>query len=558
MKKYSFNPSKTIPAACLSVLLWTGQLAAAGGQPASAGAALPPATENAIEKTAHLQEAGMLVAQGRTALTGGNYKLAAGIFAQALKLDPENLMAFYGLGAAALMSGNAKEAIPYFTRAAELNPSYWPAYTGRGKAFFDAGNIPAAETDLRKAVRINPGETRSRLILADILRTEGKGTEAATEYTAILDAIWQGRAAADQQDVMFSSATIGAVLSSRGEARLIAGDNPQAVNDFDAALEFTVQPAQALSGKGAALFNMGKFEESEVALSSAIALVKTNPYFYLARGNTRLALARAKDAENDFTAALDLNPGIAMAFANRAIARKAQSRPAEALKDFQAAIKLSPGTAALYSNRGNLYLAIGDAAKALKDYKEALRLAPGIPQSMSGAGAALVESGKYAEALKLLDQTIAAAPEYAPAYHNRAAARLEQGRYADALADIDKTLSIDRNDHSAEVLRGVILFNLGRWTEGSQAVMDGRKYLSQQATPDCALAFVDWTFNSARKPALRKLELCLSKGLYNKRMLVSPHQGGKFLKGLNKTKEYKELLKKYPLKTPEDTLRQAK
>lgn len=557
MKRYPFNSRKTIPAACLALLLGTGPLGAVEKRPAPANATLPPAAENAIDKTTRLQEAGMLVAQGRTALTKGDYPLAINIFSQALKLDPVNLMAFYGVGAAALMGGNAKGSIPYFTRAAELNPAYWPAYTGRGKAYFDTGNMPAAEADLRKAVGIQPDENRSRLMLADILRTEGKGTEAATEYTAILDVIWQSRPAADQKDVIFSSAAIGAILASRGEARLIAGDNTRAMEDFDAALEFTAQPAQALSGKGTVLFNMGRFEESEVVLSSAIALAKTNPYFYLARGNARLALARAKDAENDFTAALELNPGIALAFANRAIARKAQALPAKALEDFQAAINLSPGTAALYSNRGNLYLAIGDAAKALKDYREALRLSPGVPQSLSGAGAALVELGKYAEAVKLFDQTLETAPQYAPAYHNRAAARLEQGRYADALTDIDKALSIDKNDHSAEVLRGVILFNLGRWTEGSRAVMDGRKYLSKQATPDCALAFVDWTFNSARKPALRKLELCLSKGLYSKRMLVSPHQGGKFLKGLNKTKEYKDLLKKYPVKKPEDALKQT-
>lgn len=517
----------------------------------------PPAPEdNALDKVSKLQRAGVLVAQGRTALEQGRYPLAAEIFRQALLLEPNNLMAAYGMGAAMLLGGAPAAAIPHFTRAASINAAYWPAYSGRGKAHFDMGNMPAAEADLRLALSIRPDETKVRLMLADTLRGTGKGEEAAKEYTGVLDAIWQGQVSGGRNDILFSSSTIGAVLASRGEARFMAGQNEKAIEDFDSALEFTSRPEQALAGKGSALFASGKLEESEVALSSAIAITKANPFYFVARGNTRLALGNAAGAEEDFTSALTLDAGMVMALANRAIARKAQGHTGPALEDLKAAIKLAPSSAALYNNRGNLYLATGDAASSLKDYRAALRLSPTSPQAMSGEGASLVELGKYREAVKVLDRAIAAESKYPPAYHNRAAVRLEMGKYEEALADADMALKLDPNDNSAKVLRGIILFNLGRWSEGSRAVMEGRKHLENQAAPDCALAFVDWTFNRAPKPALEKLRLCLSKGLYSRRILVSPHQGGKFLKGMEKLPEYREILKTYPVRKPADAIRQ--
>jgi tetratricopeptide (TPR) repeat protein len=63
---------------------------------------------------------------------------------------------------------------------------------------------------------------------------------------------------------------------------------------------------------------------------------------YYARGTARQAKNDLKEALADYTKAIELDPGMAQAYANRAVIRTLQDQKADARQDFDVAFRLDP------------------------------------------------------------------------------------------------------------------------------------------------------------------------------------------------------------------------
>lgn len=87
-------------------------------------------------------------------------------------------------------------------------------------------------------------------------------------------------------------------------------------------------------------------------------------------------------AEAQFTEALKLRPGFALAANNLGFVYYKQERFAEAARWFENTVRMDPSRAIAYMNLGDAYARSGEAAKAKAAYKTYLELAP------NGAGAA--------------------------------------------------------------------------------------------------------------------------------------------------------------------------
>jgi tetratricopeptide (TPR) repeat protein len=81
-------------------------------------------------------------------------------------------------------------------------------------------------------------------------------------------------------------------------------------------------------------------------------------------------------AEAQFTEALKLRPGFALAANNLGFVYYKQEKFAEAARWFENAIKMDPSRAIAYMNLGDAYVRAGDAARAKGAYKTYLELAP--------------------------------------------------------------------------------------------------------------------------------------------------------------------------------------
>jgi len=118
----------------------------------------------------------------------GNLERAAGEYLDAIKKDPENLVALTGLGNVLLMQGKPRSAAVYYQRALAEDPENYVVVNNLALAWLDAG-MP------RKAL---------------------EGAERAVEISG----------AGDPR-----------ALDTRAQARLATGDRRGAIEDLDAALE---------------------------------------------------------------------------------------------------------------------------------------------------------------------------------------------------------------------------------------------------------------------------------------------------------------------------------
>jgi tetratricopeptide (TPR) repeat protein len=133
-------------------------------------------------------------------------------------------------------------------------------------------------------------------------------------------------------------------------------------------------------------------------------------------------LAQQNDASaalRDFNRVIELNPGLAIAYRNRAELLASLGRIEEALADYTRAIEGLPGNAELYRARGSAWHRAGDYERALADLNRAIEIAPDADAFTQRANVA-AERGEFDNALHDLRQALEIDPKWAEAYRSLA------------------------------------------------------------------------------------------------------------------------------------------
>jgi Tfp pilus assembly protein PilF len=77
---------------------------------------------------------------------------------EAIRLDPNVVLAYANRGLAYEQKGNFNKAISDFTEAIRRDPNLVPAYVGRGNAYLRTGNRAKANADFATASRLKVGQ----------------------------------------------------------------------------------------------------------------------------------------------------------------------------------------------------------------------------------------------------------------------------------------------------------------------------------------------------------------------------------------------------------------
>jgi len=141
------------------------------------------------------------------------------------------------------------------------------------------------------------------------------------------------------------------------------------------------------------------------------------------------------------------NPGLAVAYSNRADGLIALGQTQLAIADYSRAVTLDPKLAAALYNRGLVYLSSGDAELALADFDQVIRLSGSDATAYNGRGMASVAVGKLDAAAADFAKAIELDPNYARAYLSRATLNLRLGRYMAASNDFEAVLRLHPGDH---------------------------------------------------------------------------------------------------------------
>lgn len=136
----------------------------------------------------------------------------------------------------------------------------------------------------------------------------------------------------------------------------------------------------------------------------------------------------------------------------------------QAEADFTQAIQLEPDYAQAYQNRGSLYAwDLGRQEPALADFTRLVQLQPESMRAYFERGSTYVRLRQHAEAVSDFDRVIADAQESdltATAYQNRSSAHMRLRAYQQALADCERMLELGFRVTIAHNGRGCIYHRL--------------------------------------------------------------------------------------------------
>ena len=151
------------------------------------------------------------------------------------------------------------------------------------------------------------------------------------------------------------------------------------------------------------------------------------------------------EAERVYRSLLDQDPGAVTPLHMLGVLRAQQGHPEEGADLIGQALQLSPGMAAAWFNRANILAGIGRSDDALKCYDKAVELSedPGVRHHRARL---LLEQGRAAVALEDLKQVLGMQPENVGALKDCAAALSSLGREEDARRYYERVLASSPDD----------------------------------------------------------------------------------------------------------------
>ncbi len=155
---------------------------------------------------------------------------------------------------------------------------------------------------------------------------------------------------------------------------------------------------------------------------------------------------RVQDAIEALLAAIEQEPGRALAHYNLALLFDALGKTADAVRHYRRAIALGDETGDAHSNLGLIYLRSGETEAAAREFRSALAVYPAHASALGGLGSVAVREKRYDDAVSLYRQVVHARPDDVVSRNNLADALLQAGRPEEARIEIAKALLEDPLD----------------------------------------------------------------------------------------------------------------
>jgi tetratricopeptide (TPR) repeat protein len=176
---------------------------------------------------------------------------------------------------------------------------------------------------------------------------------------------------------------------------------------------------------------------------------------FYARGITKLDQYNYREATEDFTQAIKLDPKYIEAYFKRGYSYTWVSKHQEALTDFNQAIVLDPNYLDAYLNRGWSQLFLQNDQAALEDFNRAIRINPNYANAYAHQGMAYIKMGKYQAALESSKQAIRLDPRNSYGYTIQADVFNNLKDYPAAIKVSTLAILIDPDDFNAYINRAI-------------------------------------------------------------------------------------------------------
>ncbi|MDO5297524.1 MAG: tetratricopeptide repeat protein [bacterium] len=229
----------------------------------------------------------------------------------------------------------------------------------------------------------------------------------------------------------------------------------------------------------------GDIEESIALLRRAIAANPSSATLYINLGVAYLHRGFIDMSAQQFRTAIKLNPLDANAFYNLAHTLALRGDPDQAEKHVRSAIALDDSNPAFHLLLSSTLMSQEKWSEAMQTLVHVLEQEAGNPLACGSMGRCLQETGDIEEAKYWYEQAIEL-DEYNPEwYFYLAFCHIQEGKLEFALQQIDTAISINDQIGGYYILRGDILYNLGKKRKAEKSWRTAEE-LTEELAPDVA------------------------------------------------------------------------
>jgi tetratricopeptide (TPR) repeat protein len=376
---------------------------------------------------------------------------------RAVRLNPNDAMAYFNRGKVHSDRGDIERAMADFDQALRLKPELVEVYCARGDIYYKKGRYKLALGDYNRAVKLDPDEAAAYRGRGDV-------------YCHYNEDSW--RALDDYNKAIKLAPGIAASYRGRGNARLKRGEYDLAISDYSRAIEITSNDAAAYCGRGEAY---RKKREYGLAIADYDKALELDPSFvaaYRGRANTRLNKEEHDLALADYDRAVELDPADPVSYCERGKARCKRGDMnvnvadlENGIEDFEHAIKLNPEDAKeAYNGREDAYFTRAVVYFREKEYERSLVDFSRFPEDSSKylivratMGIACYQVGDYDRAIYLFSGEIQDRGRFIVAAHYyRGLCYCKKGADDDAIVDYDKSIDLAPDYAAAYLQRGIV------------------------------------------------------------------------------------------------------
>ena len=182
-------------------------------------------------------------------------------FSEAIRLDPNNALTYYNRARAYVSNGEHAKAIADFDEAIRLNPNHAQAFTSLGRIYAEMADYEKAISAFSEAIRLNPTLLNAYNYRAEAHRQKGDHDRAIADYTEVI------RLAPKDANAYYN----------RAVTHEKKGNHAQAIIDFTEVIRLNPQGADAYYERGWAYGNNGERAKAEADFAEAKRFGATNP-----------------------------------------------------------------------------------------------------------------------------------------------------------------------------------------------------------------------------------------------------------------------------------------
>jgi tetratricopeptide (TPR) repeat protein len=272
---------------------------------------------------------------------------------------PENARAQNNLAQALIDAGRPAQALPHAEQALRLQPNYVVARYNLAMALHGAGQYRQAAEEFTATLRLAPDYAMAHNGLGLCLESLGDRAQATAHYDQALKT---------DPTCAMAHYNLGNLLAGQGHL-------PEAVDHYHQALALRPDYAKAYVSLGNALAALGQLPLALAQLQQGAQSCPDQADIFYNLGNTLAAMGRPADALPRYQRALQLDPSQVGAHNNMAAALATLGRLAEAVPHFEFVAQAQPDSPQAQQNLGRALWGLGRLDQAIAHLQVAAELA---------------------------------------------------------------------------------------------------------------------------------------------------------------------------------------